>query len=156
METTNTTEAPLHYNPNQLVTYKVIDSNGPDQTIQYPTEKVTQIEYALDESRRKSKTINNLQSNINQIIDNMTEEYWYNPDTDKETVLNELCEILDFNPVKTVEFTASLTVHGTIEIPISDAVDFDLDSYVYENMSIDSHTHTMEINDFDVDRVYEN
>ena len=54
----NTTEAPIHYNPNQLVTYKVIDlddrSYG-ESVAHYPTEKVTQIEYALEEARRTTK-----------------------------------------------------------------------------------------------------
>ena len=85
----------------------------------------------------------------------MTEDYWYNPNTEAETILNDLCEILEYNPVKNVDFTASLTIHGSIEIPIADAVDFDLDSYVFENLSIDTQTGTMDIHDFDVDRVDE-
>ena len=46
METTETQvqEAPLHYNPNQLVTYKVIDLDAPDQTISWPTAKVVDLE----------------------------------------------------------------------------------------------------------------
>jgi len=39
METNNETVVPEHYNPNQLVTYKVIE-NG---STTYPTVKVTDI-----------------------------------------------------------------------------------------------------------------
>ena len=58
METTNTVEAPVHYNPNQLVTYKVIDLDATDQTISYPTTKVTELEWDLEQGRRKSKRLN--------------------------------------------------------------------------------------------------
>jgi hypothetical protein len=144
-------EVPVHYNPNQLVTYKVIDNGNTT----YPTDKVTQIEYALEQARRTTDRANRLQSKINQIIDNMTEEYWYNPNTDSETILNDLCEILEFNPVKTIDFTASVSINGSIEIPLSDYEDFDLNDYVFENLSIDTHTGSMEVNGFDVDRVDE-
>ena len=51
METTNETVVPAHYNPNQLVTYKVIDLDATDQTISYPTVKVTDIEWELEQSK---------------------------------------------------------------------------------------------------------
>jgi hypothetical protein len=161
METMETTvqEAPLHYNPNQLVTYKVIDLDSAYSTesvAHYPTKKVTEVEWELEQGRRQVKKTNELQSKINRIIDNMTEDYWYNPNTEAETILSDLCEILEFEPVKSIDFTASLTIHGSIEIPIADAVDFDLDSYVFENLSIDTQTGCMDVHDFDVDRVYEN
>ena len=136
METT-TQDAPVHYNPNQLVTYKVIDLDNrvagePESVAYYPTEKVAQIEYALEQARRTTDRVNNLQSTINKIIDNMTEDYWYNPNTDKETVLNDICEILDFTPKKTISFTAAMNFTGTIEIDLSEAEDFDLEEVLSE------------------------
>jgi hypothetical protein len=41
------------YNPNALVTYKKIEGD----TLSYPTEKVTDIEWALDQSRRNYKNL---------------------------------------------------------------------------------------------------
>ena len=133
----NTTEAPIHYNPNQLVTYKVIDlddrvAGDPESVAHYPTEKVTQIEYALEQARRTTKAKNELQSQINKIIDNMTEDYWYNPNTDKETVLNDICEIFGYTPKKTISFTATMNFTGSIEIDLSDAEDFDLEEVLAE------------------------
>ena len=150
-ETTQVQEAPLHYNANQLVTYKVINGD----TVTYPTEKVNQIEWTLEQARRTADKANGLQSQINRILDNMTEDYWYNPNTDTETILNDLCEILQFNPVKTIEFTANITLNGTIEIPLSDYQDMELSDYVFENLSIDSYTGTMDVNGWDVDSVDE-
>ena len=157
-ETTQVQEAPLHYNPNQLVTYKVIDIDdtyAATAVAHYPTVKVTELEWELEQGRRQVKKTNDLQSKINRIIDNMTEEYWYNPNTDTETILNDLCEILDFNPVKTIEFTANITLNGSIEIPLSDYQDIDLNDYVFENLSIDTYTGTMDINGWDIDQCYE-
>lgn len=150
-ETTQVQEAPLHYNANQLVTYKVINGD----TVTYPTEKVNEIEWTLEQARRTADKANGLQSQINRILDNMTEDYWYNPNTDTETILNDLCEILQFNPVKTIEFTANITLNGTIEIPLSDYQDMELSDYVFENLSIDSYTGTMDVNGWDVDSVDE-
>ncbi len=57
METNNEIVVPAHYNPNQLVTYKVIDLDATDQTISYPTVKVTEIEWDLEQARKKSKRL---------------------------------------------------------------------------------------------------
>lgn len=126
METT--TEAPIHYNPNQLVTYKVIDGEAAN----YPTEKVTQIEWSLEQARRTTNAKNELQSQINKIVDNLTEDYWYNPNTDKETILSDICDILNFIPKKTIEFVAKIEFTGSIEIDLSDAEDFNLEEVLGE------------------------
>lgn len=152
METT--IEAPIHYNPNQLVTYKVIDlddrvAGDPESVAYYPTEKVTQIEYALEQARRTTKAKNDLQSQINKIIDNMSEDYWYNPNTDKETVLNDICEILNFTPKKTVSFTATMNFTGTIEIDLADAEDFDLEEVLAEAY-VDINNGDVEIDGYEL------
>jgi hypothetical protein len=146
----STVEVPLHYNANQLVTYKVI--NGDEVT--YPTTKVNDLEWELEQYRRSTDKINNLQSTINKIIDNMTEHYWYNPNTDKETVLQDICEILQFNPVKTIEFTGSISISGSIEIPLNEAEDFDIESYITDAITVDSYRGDIEI-DWELDGVYE-
>ena len=81
METTDTQvqEAPIHYNPTQLVTYKVIDGSS----VTYNTDKVSVIEYELDCVRRYRDKLNGLQSKINTIIDNLTADYWYSEDVEK-------------------------------------------------------------------------
>ena len=150
----NTTEAPIHYNPNQLVTYKVIDlddrvAGDPESVAHYPTEKVTQIEYALEQARRTTKAKNELQSQINRIIDNITEDYWYNPNTDKDTILTDICEILNFTPKKTISFTATMNFTGSIEIDLSDAEDFDLDEVLAEAY-VDINNGNVEIDGYEL------
>ena len=152
MEDTTIQEAPVHYNPNQLVTYKVIDlddrSYG-ESVAHYPTEKVTQIEYALEDARRTTKRNNELQSQINKIIDNLTEDYWYNPNTDKETILSDICEILNFTPKKTISFTATMSFTGSIEIDLADADGFDLEDVLSEAY-VDINNGDVEIDGYEL------
>jgi hypothetical protein len=152
MEDTTIQEAPVHYNPNQLVTYKVIDlddrSYG-ESVIHYPTEKVTQIEYALEQARRTTKAKDQLQSQINKIIDNLTEDYWYNPNTDKDTVLSDICEIIGHTPKKTISFTATMNFTGSIEIDLADAEDFDLEDVLSEAY-VDINNGDVEIDGYEL------
>lgn len=150
--TTNEIVVPEHYNANQLVTYKVIDN----ESISFPTIKVSELEWKLDENRRTVNAKNELQSKINQIIDNLTEDYWYNPNVEKETILSEICEILQFSPVKNVEFTARISITGSIEIPLEEAEDFELESYLMDNISVDSYNGNIELDHWDIDNAYEN
>ena len=140
------------YNPNALTVYKVIE-NGETT---YPAIKTVDLEWQLHEKRRLTDKVNGLQSKINRIIDNLTADSWYHSNIEKAEVLSDLCEILEFNPVKTIDSTANVTINGTVEIPMDEAEDFELDEYVYDNLSIDTHTGSMYINSFDVDRVDEN
>lgn len=56
-------------------------------------------------------------------------------DYEAKDILNSVCEIIDYNPVKTIEFTATMRFTGSIEVPMDEAEDFDLteilnDAYV--------------------------
>ncbi len=123
METTNeTVQAPVHYNPNQLVTYKVISND----TTTYPTSKVTDIEWAL-ESYRNTKERFHTQS---QLISNLEEMLpgWIEDETSAEDIVSQLCNLFGFNPTKDIEFEASVIVRGTVNIPLADVADFDIDN----------------------------
>jgi hypothetical protein len=109
----------------------------------------------LDRQRKMTTRIDELNYTISRIIDNMTEESWYNPNTEAAEILNDLCEILGHTPVKTIDFTANVTINGVVEIPMNEVEDFDLDSFVYEVISIDSYNGNVEINDWDVNSVDE-
>lgn len=145
METSIIT-APEHYNPNQLVTYKVINSDGTT----YPTEKVNQIEYALHVAREDRIRMNDLQSTINKIIDNLTTEYWYNPNVEKSDVLNEICDILGHEPKKHVRITADVRLEIDYEMPLAEAEDFDARDFLQDNLSVDSYHGDLEVDLFEV------
>jgi hypothetical protein len=144
METTNTVDAPVHYNPNQLVTYKVIDSDAADQTISWPTVKVVDLEWELEQGRRKSKRLNEYVEKVGHVESRLADYM----EMDSEEIVSELCNIFGFNPTKEIEFEATATITGTISIPLSDVADFDIND-VDLNISIDSYSY--EIDDYNVD-----
>ena len=148
METTNTIEAPVHYNPNQLVTYKVIDLDATDQAIHYPTIKVVDLEWELEEGRRKSKRLDEYSSKVTQ-VENRLADYL---EMDSEDIVSELCDIFGFNPTKEIEFEGTATFSGTISIPLSELADFDINS-VDLNVEINSWSHDIDIDNVEVDDV---
>ena len=145
MEITPT--VPATYDPNALVTYKSIKNSEAT----YPVLKVTQLEWELEEKQRLADKVNQLQSQVNKIIDNMTAQYWYNPNTDIETVLSDLCDILDYEPKQTVRITATVNVEVDYEIPMADVEDFDAKYFLQDNLTIDSWHGDVIIDSFDVE-----
>jgi len=146
METTNETVAPLHYNPNQLVTYKVIDSEAHESDIAnwYPTVKVSDLEWELEQGRRKSKRLNEYVEKVGHVESRLSDYM----EMDSEDIVSELCSIFGFNPTKEIEFEATATITGTITVPLSDVADFDIND-VDLNISVDAYSY--EIDDYNVD-----
>lgn len=62
----------------------------------------------------------------------------YDNGNDAEDILTSLCEIIDYNPVKEIAFTATMSFSGTIQVSREDQDGFDLyeflsDAYVDMN-----------------------
>jgi len=147
METNNETVVPAHYNPNQLVTYKVIDLDATDQTISYPTVKVTDIEWDLEQARRKSKRLSEYSDKVGQ-LENRLPEYL---DMDSEEIVSDICSIFGLNPTRDIEFEATATITGTVSIPLADLKDFDIDNLdLYVN--VDSYAYDVSA-DAEVDNI---
>lgn len=98
--------------------------------------------------------LNALQSKVNKVIDNLTEEYWFNPNTDKDEVLSELCEILGVNPTKTIQFDGVIHFSGTIDVPLNEIEDFDLTSAL-EDVYVEIHNGDIEIDNYELYSVEE-
>lgn len=147
METNNEIVVPAHYNPNQLVTYKVIDLDATDQTISYPTVKVTEIEWDLEQARRKSKRLSEYSDKVGQ-LENRLADYI---DMDSEDIVSDICSIFGFNPTKEIEFEATATITGTVNIPLSELKDFDIDSLDLF-VSVDSYSYDINA-DAEVDNI---
>ena len=147
METTNTVDAPVHYNPNQLVTYKVIDLDATDQTIQYPTIKVVDLEWELEQGRRKNKRLNEYVSKVGH-LENRLAEYL---EMDAEEIVSDICNIFGFNPTKEIEFEATATITGRVSVPLADLSTFDVED-IDLTVYADSHTHDIDV-DVEVDNI---
>ena len=140
METNNETVVPQHYNPNQLVTYKVIDLDAPENTISYPTVKVTDIEWDLEQARRKSKRLSEYSDKVGQ-LENRLADYL---EMDSEEIVADICSIFGFNPTKQVEFEATARITGTVDVPLADLKDFDIDS-IDLYVTVDSYAYNIDV-----------
>jgi hypothetical protein len=143
METNNETVVPEHYNPNQLVTYKVIE-NG---SVTYPTVKVTDVEWDLYQNRSNTANLSQYISKVNQ-LENRLADYL---EMDSEEIVGDICSIFGFNPTKEIEFEATATITGRVLVPLSDLADFDIDDMDL-TVYADSHSHEVEI-DVEVDHI---
>jgi len=146
METTNT--LPDTYNPNLLVTYKSINEN---YEATYPTIKVVDLEGKLDSLVRLEKQLTISNDQIRRIINNLTIEGWYNPNTDKEDVLRDLCEILDHEAKQTITITATVNVEVSYDCPLDEVEDLDAKYFLQDNLTVDSWHGDVCIESFDVE-----
>ena len=144
METTNETVAPVHYNPNQLVTYKVIDGNETT----YPTSKVTDIEWKLENYRYVDKRLSDYSYKATQLQDRLADYL----DMDSEEIVSDICSIFGFNPTKEIEFEANVTITGIVTVPLSELSNFNVD-YLELNIDAASWSHDIEVTNTEVDSI---
>ena len=145
-ETTQVQEAPIHYNPNQLVTYKVI--NG--EEITYPTEKVVELEWQLESFRLTEKRLAALRLSVNALEEAL--EGWISNETSAEDIVSEICDMFGFNPTKDVEFEATATITGIVKVPLKDLATFDIEDI---DLMVTAESYSYEVNaDIEVDNLY--
>jgi len=152
METTETSAVtiPDTYNPNLLVTYKVIRGYS---DAEYATDKVASLEWDLHNGRQSQKNVTTLQSKINTVKDIITEAY---ADSDDQDTLRAIAEALGIELVREVLFTATLEVSGTYTYNILDSdYELDLDSEVTDALYADSNNGNITIDDTEVCHVRE-
>ena len=149
METT-TPAVPDTYNPNLLVTYKVIHGYS---DAEYATDKVTSIEWDLHNARKNSKHNAVLISKIDSVKDIITEAYG---DSEDQETLRAIAEALDIALTRTIEWSATIEVSGTMQLDLLEDSDTDVESEIYDNLYVDSQNGQIEIVDTEVTNVREN
>ena len=151
MTTETTTPAvPDTYNPNLLVTYKVIRGYS---DAEYQTDKVTSIEWDLHNARQAQKTNAVLQGKIDAVKEIICEAY---PDSQDQDTLRDIAEALSIELIKEVEWTASIEVSGTYSYNIlENEYDLDLESEITDAIYAESNNGNIEIGDQEVCNVRE-
>jgi hypothetical protein len=140
---------PDTYNPNLLVTYKVIRGYS---DAEYATDKVTSIEWDLHNARQAQKSNGVYQDKINTVKDIIAEAY---ADSQDQDTLRAIAEALQIEITKTIEFTATVEVNGTIDIDLLSDWGGDFDSEIEENLYVESQAGNIEINEQYVTNVRE-
>jgi len=138
------------YNPDQLVTYKVI-SGYSDPT--YATDKVRNIEWELHNSRTNSKAVSSLNNKIGLVKDIISEAY---ADSEDQETLQAIAEALEIELIREIEWSASIEVSGTISVNLLEDTNFDLDSEIEDALYADSHNGNIEVNDQEICNIREN
>ncbi len=146
METTNTVEVPVHYNPNQLVTYKNIEAGD----VLYPTDKVVDLEWKLEQAKQSNKELASLLRSVRNLEDML--EGWIETDASAEFIAHELCDLFGFNPTKEIEFEGTISFSGIISVPLKDIADFDIDSISFD-ADITTYDADVEVQNVEVDNV---
>lgn len=151
METTIGSDAfhspAVEYNPDLLVTYKVIKGYSDPE---YTTSKVTSLEWDLHNGRQSQKTVGVLQDKINNAKDIIAEAY---TDSQDQDTLRAIAEALGIELTRTIEFTCSIEVSGTVEVDLLE--DYELEDDIADNLYVDSQSGRIEIGDIEVCHVRE-
>jgi hypothetical protein len=132
----------VEYNPNQLVTYKVLHGYSDPE---YTTAKVTSLEWDLHNGRQSQKRVGLLESNINSVKEIITESY---AESEDQETLRSIAEALGIELTRTVEWTATIEVSGTMDIDLLE--DVDIEQEIYDNLYVDSQNGNIEIGDTEV------
>jgi hypothetical protein len=139
----------VEYNPNLLVTYKVIHGYSDPE---YTTAKVTSLEWDLHNARQTQKTNSVLHSKIDTVKDIITEAY---ADSSDQETLQAIAEALGIELTREVEWSATIEVSGTISVDLLEG-DVDVEQEIYDNLYVDSQNGQIEIVDTEVCNVREN
>jgi hypothetical protein len=132
----------VEYNPNQLVTYKIIHGYSDPE---YATTKVASLEWDLHNARQAQKTNGVLTNKISLAKDIITEAY---EDSQDQDTLRDIAEALGIELTRTVEWSATIEVSGTMDIDILE--DVDVEQEIYDNLYVDSQNGQIEIGDIEV------
>lgn len=78
----------------------------------------------------------------------------YDGDEDASFILESVCEIIDYQPTKTVQFEGVIHFSGSIDIPRSEVADFDLTSAL-EDVYVDINNGNVCIDNYELYSVEE-
>jgi len=152
METTTIGSDAFHspaveYNPDLLVTYKVIKGYSDPE---YTTSKVTSLEWDLHNGRQSQKSVAVLQDKINVAKDIIAEAY---VDSSDQDTLRAIAEALGIELTRSVDFTCTIEVSGTIELDLLE--DYDIEDEIADNLYVESQSGRIEIGDTEICHVRE-
>ena len=170
--------APYTYNPNALVTVKkIVDGEATYPTIKvvdlegqlFVDPVIDVIESHTDGThtthmmkrtdimemfRLRGFTTARLErqeKQIGQVLDNMTAEGWYNPNTEKEEILRDLCEIFDHEPKQEIRITGTMTFELRYDCPLDEVEDFDAHYFAQDTLTLDAYNGDVIVESFNVE-----
>jgi hypothetical protein len=130
------------------------------RTTDYTTGVTTDVPVTPLDVETMQRKINNLETRltyhekmITQIKENLTYAGWYMSSVDKEDVLADLCSIIGHEPIAVLRFSANITVEGSVEVPLSEAEDYDLRYDLQDDLTVESNNFNLGINSYYVEDI---
>lgn len=143
MEQTLTTP----YNPDLLVTYKKLNGYTDPE---YITDKVRNIEWELSNARTNAKATLSYQNKIDSARTIILDAY---QDSDDQETLAQIADALDIELTKEINWEATIHASGTIQVSLTE--DFDLESMLMEELSVEVRNGDIEVHDYEIANVQE-
>ena len=147
---TVTPAVPNEYNSNLLVTYKKIAGTyAQPEAPEYITQKVVDLEWALEQGRRADDNYNGLRLKVNELEELLVE--LYNPNYTKEEALQQISELFGFELSKTVTVTGTINFEVTVQVPLDEIDNFDAHYKLGDELSLTSYGNDVEVNDWSIE-----
>jgi hypothetical protein len=147
---TVTPAVPNEYNSNLLVTYKKIAGTyAQPEAPEYITQKVVDLEWALEQGRRADENYNGLRLKVNELEELLVE--LYNPNYTKEEALQQIAELFGFELSKTVTVTGTINFEVTVQVPLDEIDNFDAHYKLGDELSLTSYGSDVEVNDWTIE-----
>ena len=131
------------------------------ETVDYLKSRIAELEDTVSRQNSALTTHQNcdywksengrVQSQIIDVIDEIYAGEW----TDESDIAKSLCQIIDYTPVKTINFSGSISFSGSIDVPMEELDSFDLHSFLQDELSLDSGYGDMVLDSYEVDNVEE-
>jgi hypothetical protein len=147
---TVTPAVPNEYNSNLLVTYKKIAGTyAQPEEPEYITQKVVDLEWALEQGRRADDLYLGLKLKVNELEELLVE--LYNPNYTKEEALQQIAELFGFELSKTVTVTGTINFEVTVQVPLDEIDNFDAHYKLGDELSLTSYGNDVEVNDWSIE-----
>ena len=124
-------------------------NNGIDETTTYTENDVRALVYRDKSYFTKMNEYYRKESQLRTLL----EEVY--ADSNEQDTLSEIARIFDVPLTKEILVTAYVQVQITVEVDMADG-DYDIESFVRDNLTIDSYDSAVSVNNYDVERVEEN
>ena len=147
---TVTPAVPHEYNSNLLVTYKKIAGTyAQPEEPEYITQKVVDLEWALEQGRRADDLYLGLKLKVNELEELLVE--LYNPNYTKEEALQQIAELFGFELSKTVTVTGTINFEVTVQVPLDEIDNFDAHYKLGDELSLTSYGSDVEVGDWTIE-----
>ena len=145
--TTKEEEMNLTDTPVQTMTLTWIENENESEKIYTEND----VRSAIYNNKRYAEKMNEYYRKESQLRTLLEEVY---ADSDEQDTLSQIAQIFDVPLTKEIEVTAYVRVALTIEVDMADG-DYDIDSLVSDNLTVDSYGGEISVNDYAVERVEE-